>query len=86
MRISTWNKDSHGLYDYESAQDNYKNDTYYIDATTLIYRDQISILFIILDSITALQTKSDARAMRDSFAQIATISIDRKENKSTYKF
>ena len=41
MNISTWNKDSHGLYDYESGPDNYKNEVCKIENTTIIYRDSV---------------------------------------------
>ena len=58
MRISTWNKDSHGLYDYESLPENYKNDTLYIDATTVISRDLSRTSRVILDPLTSLQLKS----------------------------
>ena len=39
LKISTWNKDSHGLYDYESPPENYKDDIFYIDSTTIVLRD-----------------------------------------------
>ena len=42
MRLSTWNKDSHGLYDYESTSENYKTESFYIDASAIIYRDSNS--------------------------------------------
>ena len=88
MRISTWNKDSHGLYDYESTQDNYKTEQNYIDASTIIYRDinSTSNLNAITDPLTTLQLKSEARHLRDSVLAIATVSIDRKENAGGFKF
>lgn len=39
LTISTWNKDSHGLYDYESGPENYKKEDMKIENTTIIYRD-----------------------------------------------
>lgn len=39
LTISTWNKDSHGLYDYESSTESYKSETVKIENTTVIYRD-----------------------------------------------
>ena len=88
MRISTWNKDSHGLYDYESTQDNYKTEQNYISATTIIYRDTniSSNVEGNSDTLTTLQLKSEARHIRETILPIATISIERKENAATFKF
>lgn len=41
LTISTWNKDSHGLYDYESTVQSYKTETFRIDNSTIIYRDAL---------------------------------------------
>jgi hypothetical protein len=37
--VSTWVKDSHGLYDYEAAEEFYKRETYYIRNSTKVFRE-----------------------------------------------
>lgn len=39
VNISTWIKDSHGLYDYEAQEDAYRRETQYIKNSCKIYRD-----------------------------------------------
>ena len=78
MKISTWNKDSHGLYDYESNCENYRNEIFYIEATTVVFRDANSNNINIKDPITVLQFESSLRNIRDSFLTIGKIAIDRK--------
>ena len=37
--VSTWIKDSHGLYDYEASEDSYKRDTFYVKNSGKIVRE-----------------------------------------------
>ena len=39
IKISTWTKDSHGLYDYEAQEDNYRTETVYVKNSCKIYRN-----------------------------------------------
>ena len=39
VSISTWTKDSHGLYDYEAQEDSYRQETHFINKSCKIYRD-----------------------------------------------
>lgn len=38
ITVSTWIKDSHGLYDYEASEDSYKRDTFYVKNSGKIVR------------------------------------------------
>lgn len=86
MKISTWNKDSHGLYDYESTTDSYRNEQFYIDMSTVIFRDANSNYFDKIGPITILQHESNIRPVRETFSNIGRISIERKEKNSVFKF
>lgn len=37
--VSTWIKDSHGLYDYEATEDSYKREIFYIKSSSKVYRE-----------------------------------------------
>ena len=39
MHISMWNKDSHGLYDFDSSPENYELQDFYIDRSVSIFRN-----------------------------------------------
>lgn len=42
VSTSTWIKDSHGLYDYEAQEDNYKKEKHYLKGNCKVYRDNIN--------------------------------------------
>ena len=39
ITITTWLKDSHGLYDYDALEDAYKRETLYVKNNCKILRD-----------------------------------------------
>lgn len=75
MKISTWNKDSHGLYDYESNPESYRLEQFFIDMSTVIFRDAHSNFFHKKGPITILQHESNIRPVRETFSNIGKISI-----------
>ena len=52
-------KDSHGLYDYEAQEDNYKTETLYSRGSCKIYRDnsRFETVTIVLSSFQTQATK-----------------------------
>lgn len=63
LTVSTWNKDSHGLYDYESAIESYKIEEHKIENSTTIYRDSNS-KFSLIEARTALVQKNENKLVR----------------------
>lgn len=61
MNVTTWTKDSHGLYDYQAQPQQYRKEVFYLDIECKLFRDPTSKYMPYEDTTTFIQSCKDER-------------------------
>lgn len=71
IRTSTWKKISHGLYDYQAEQDQYRKESLTSDANCDIYRSEDA-------PKTLAKTIPHTRKLPEKFIHVASVTTERE--------